>query len=159
MIVDIALGDPACLRIGFGDHDVAQRADHRPAREFCLRRCWPAAFRQRFPVGINVDLGIAGRAIGHEMHAVRAGPGGAGRVRRTVPERRHRLLQGPQRHRHIRIAVMPARIAECVIAKRRSDAGEGVDEDVTRIRMRHFVKAKLERGHAAADPHFEPSVA
>src|SRR6185369_16422066 len=76
-----------------------------------------------------------------------------------VPERRHRLLQRTQRHRHVFVRVVLARVAEHVARERGRHAVEGVDEDVARIRVRHLVIAKLERRDAAADADLKTPVA
>ena len=112
VIVDVRLGELARLLVGLRHHDVAQRADRGAVLELGLRLLRPAALGERFAIGVDVDLGVVGRAVGDEMHAVLARPGRAGGVRRAVPERRRRLLQRPQRHRHVLIGVVLAVVAE-----------------------------------------------
>jgi hypothetical protein len=133
MIRDVGLGETARLLIRFRDHDVAQRTDHGAAAELGLRHHWAATLGERLAIGVDVDLGIGGRAVGDEVHALLARPGGAGRVGGAVPERRHRLLQRPQRHRHVLVCKVRPVIAECVVGQRRTEAFEGVDEDIARI--------------------------
>ena len=118
-----------------------------------------AALGERVAVGVDVDLGIAGRAVGDEVHAVLARPGRARGVGGAVPERRMRRLQRPQRHRHVGILIMLAGIAERVVGQRRDHAVVGVDEDVARILRGDLVIAELERRHAAPDADLHAAVA
>ena len=159
MVVDVRLGELARLLVGLRHHDVAQRADRGAALELRLRLLRPAALGQRFAIGVDIDLGVVGRAVGDEVHAVLARPGRAGGVRGAVPERRRRLLQRPQRHRHVLVGVVLARIAELVVGQRRGQAVERVDEDVARFRRGDLVIGELIGRHAAPDADLEPAVA
>jgi hypothetical protein len=75
-------------------------------------------------------FGGASRPEGHEMQALRAGPGSADRARRRIPERWMRLLQRPQRHRHVLVDEVLAPVGERVGREAGTDAVERVEEDV-----------------------------
>ena len=117
------------------------------------------ALGERLAVGRDVALGERGRPIGGEMHAALARPGGADLVGGAVPERRMRLLQRPQRHRHVRIGEMRARMVQGVVGQAGADAGERIHEDLARLIVRDLVEVELERRDPAPHADLEPAVA
>ncbi len=159
VVVDIRLGELARLLVGLRHHDVPQRADRRAAFELRLRLQRAATLGQCIAIRVDVDLGVVGRTVGDKMHAVIARPRGAGGVRRAVPECRMRLLQRPQRHRHVLVGIVRARMAERVVGQRGGQAVERIDKDVARFRRGNLVIGEFIRRHPAAHADFEPPVA
>ena len=66
-----------------------------------------------------------------------------------------RLLQRPQRDRHVLVCVVLALVGERVGRQAGADAVEGVDENVARLVVRDLVVLQLERRDAAADADLE----
>src|SRR5262249_43965918 len=117
-----------------------------------------AALCQRVPEGVDICLGERCRPETQKVHAVLAHPRRAGGVGGAVPERGMRLLQRPQRNRHVFELVILAGVAERVRGQARADAAERIDEDRARFLVIDLVILELERRYAAADPHFHASV-
>ena len=112
MVLEGGLHDAAGLFVRIRHHDMAQLADGRPAGEFRLVLGRAAALLQRRLVMADVDLGVGGAAIGGEMHALLARPGGADLVRGAIPEGRIGPLQGAQGHGHVGIFVIGAVVGQ-----------------------------------------------
>jgi hypothetical protein len=70
-----------------------------------------------------------------------------------------RLLQRPQRDRHILIDKMLAGIAELVRGQAGADAFVRIDEDFARLIVLDLVEFQFIGRHAAADADIEPAVA
>ena len=70
-----------------------------------------------------------------------------------------RLLQRPQRYRHVLIDEVFALVGERVGRQAGADAVERIDEDVARVVVRDLVEAELVGRDAAADADLEPAVA
>ena len=153
------LGDAPGVRVALGDENVARQPDDRAAGKLRLRLRRCTAFRQSVAVGVDARFGGAGRPERHEMQALRASPGGANRARRRIPERRMRLLQRPQRDRHVLVDEVLAPVGERVGRQAGADAVERIDEDVARVVVRDLVEAELVGRDAAADADLEPAVA
>ena len=70
-----------------------------------------------------------------------------------------RLLQRPQRYRHVLVDEVLAPVGERVGRQAGADAVERVDEDVARVVVRDLVESELVGRDAAADADLEPAVA
>jgi acetaldehyde dehydrogenase (acetylating) len=69
-----------------------------------------------------------------------------------------RLLQGPQRDRHVLVGEVIARIVQHIGPQARTDALECVDENLPRLIVFDLVIFELIGRHAAADADIEPAV-
>src|SRR5207302_7661500 len=101
---------------------------------------------------VDVGLGERRRSETQKVHAVLARPGGAGGVGRAIPERGMRLLQRPQRNRHVFELIILAAVAQRVGGQARADAVERIDEDRARFLVVDHVIFELEWLYAAAVP-------
>src|SRR5580658_4968452 len=133
MPVHRRFGEALRFRIGIGDENMPLHPDRDTAGKLSLRLRRSAAFPKRRLERVDIGLCHLRRAERDEMKAVLAGPGRADVVRRAVPERRMRLLQRPQRDRHILIDEMIALITERIRDQAGAEALEGVDEYLARL--------------------------
>jgi hypothetical protein len=108
-----------------------------------------------FGIGAEERLRSVARRVGDDVHLVGRRPLGAGEVAEAVPERRVRLLEGPEHHRHLAKGVARTPMVQDLAREPLQNDLERLEVDllglqVVQVEVRHLVG-----DDPAADPEVE----